>query len=502
MVMAMQISVNDVARNAHEKMENELDKVWTLDLACPANLPLSKFKQHVLCLQRLMSTGTKSDESSFDPSEYWPPVSRELHSLRAECDALQLHVERCKPWVKIVVAKLMQRIRQCFQLYQIDEVETSNGLCPYPLHEECCRTFERVFHALADLPQIELWRPLESSKQNMGSNYLDQLTARTLAKVFDEYRDDSDQLTWGTLDRLRQECEQLLEWRRDHGDFLSWSPSHIREVRLLADRLGCDESGIPFEQEDTRAAFVRSIAEPVNRTWSIETDHQVRSWLKRILAWSDASLSRLDPSKRMAGVHVASDNLPLAVSPFNEHMTANREVGAPRGGTAMAANIGPQASSLLVETTEDEKALAPVDSGESQFASPIDVGEGIGRPRRVMRNAVQRKPRISKERANKRACSILRRDKKFACASAREWHRRIGCALGAVSNLPAWREIQDKKNGVSSTKSVRTRPMDPRLIDAFCVTDDEKLKALIEDQDLDMAEDERMQRTYERSSRS
>jgi len=99
------------------------------------------------------------------------------------------------------------------------------------------------------------------------------------------------------------------------------------------------------------------------------------------------------------------------------------------------------------------------------------------------RTATSPRPRMSKQEANVIAREILVSNPKIA---ARALAEEIGCSLGLVPKLPAWRAVQEK---LAEGRKPRERSTDPRV-----------LEELIDEQRADAGADERRRRRTRRTA--
>lgn len=257
---------------------------WAAETDC-LNLPLIQgIVSKLLDLRIELSANQIPDAHDLLADAYWPSVARGLLDLRADCELLLAESDVCKPWVRVVVRRLQSELTSCIHSYRLECDQAAGNWPPYPLHSVRRANLDRIFHALAYLPAIAQWRPVEAAKCRGDLGALDNLITKTAAKVFDAFRDDIDWLTWGTAESLQQDCEELLERRRDDGGFHSGMPSRIKTMRLLADRLGCEEPALAFEDMDELEAFIQTCNSSAG-TWSVEVDNGVRDWLRRIVSW-------------------------------------------------------------------------------------------------------------------------------------------------------------------------------------------------------------------------
>lgn len=66
--------------------------------------------------------------------------------------------------------------------------------------------------------------------------------------------------------------------------------------------------------------------------------------------------------------------------------------------------------------------------------------EPVPPPITMPREAVERKMRMTKAAANKKAMKLVKADPGFTYATAAEWAQQIGCSAGLIANLPMWAE--------------------------------------------------------------
>ena len=270
-------------------------------------------------------------------------------------------------------------------------------------------------------------------------------------------------------------------------------PSLPPELRLLYDRIR--NSTAAKEEVDLFVAFSfenhtlagQSWGDPALQAFLIE-------WIKTLtLEPSTASIRRAEIRKQILARY------PPSRVPFEQvraHLDENRRLieGAQFDGHSSylfkivlechrMIRIGdpPDLPTLpdKIELTRAE-ALVKIEEYRAYCTRRIaEFDESERRPAHAAGNAARAK--LTKAEANIKAREFLRQNPK---ATARELAADIGCALGTVSDLPAWKAVIEQRAKGRTPKSPTIVSLTPTL-EQIAGTEDDPLKRLISEQAAD-----------------